>query len=130
VKAREFDRRAQARLDRFGASTGAAAALLAAAELPDVAGAVVSRGGRPDLAGRALSHVRAPTLLIVGGRDVPVIELNRLALAQLGGEKELAIIPTRPICSRNPAPWTRLRGWRATGSSAISRQPRNAIRPS
>ena len=67
--------------------------MLAAAELPDLAGAVVSRGGRPDLAGRALASVTAPTLLIVGGRDTPVIELNRLALAQLGGEKELAIVP-------------------------------------
>jgi dienelactone hydrolase len=81
------------RVGYFGASTGAAAALLAAAELPDLAGAVVSRGGRPDLAGRALASVTAPTLLIVGGRDTPVIELNRLALAQLGGEKELAIVP-------------------------------------
>jgi dienelactone hydrolase len=81
------------RVGYFGASTGAAAALLAAAELPDLAGAIVSRGGRPDLAGRALASVTAPTLLIVGGRDAPVIELNRLALAQLGGEKELAIVP-------------------------------------
>src|SRR6266567_6170870 len=65
------------RLGYFGASTGAGGALDAAAERPDRAAAVVSRGGRPDLAGRALAAVRAPTLLIVGGNDVPVIELNR-----------------------------------------------------
>ena len=67
------------RIGYFGASTGAAAALVAAAERPDVVGAVVSRGGRPDLAGPALPQVRAPTLLIVGGNDVLVIALNRAA---------------------------------------------------
>jgi putative phosphoribosyl transferase len=77
----------------FGASTGAAAALVAAAERPDVVGAVVSRGGRPDLAGPALTRVQAPTLLVVGGNDVQVIELNRAALAQLRCEKKLVIIP-------------------------------------
>ena len=77
----------------FGASTGAAAALVAAAERPHVVGAVVSRGGRPDLAGPALTRVRAPTLLIVGGDDVPVLELNREALAQLRCEKRLVIVP-------------------------------------
>jgi pimeloyl-ACP methyl ester carboxylesterase len=76
----------------FGASTGAAAALVAAAESPDVVGAVVSRGGRPDLAGSALARVRAPTLLIVGGNDVQVIELNRAALDQLRCEKQLVIV--------------------------------------
>jgi dienelactone hydrolase len=81
------------RVGYFGASTGAAAALVAAAERPDVVGAVVSRGGRPDLAGPALARVRAPTLLIVGGNDLPVIELNRAALAQLHCEKRLAIVP-------------------------------------
>jgi putative phosphoribosyl transferase len=79
------------RLGYFGASTGAA--LVAAAERPDVVGAVVSRGGRPDLAGPALERVRAPTLLIVGGNDSPVIELNWTALAQLRCEKQLVIIP-------------------------------------
>jgi dienelactone hydrolase len=64
---------ARLRLGYFGASTGAAAALVAAAERPDVVGAIVSRGGRPDLAGPALAQVRAPTLLIVGGNDVPVM---------------------------------------------------------
>ena len=77
----------------FGASTGAAAALVAAAERPDVVSAVVSRGGRPDLAGPALMRVRAPTLLIVGGNDVQAIQLNRAALAQLRCEKQLAIVP-------------------------------------
>ena len=77
----------------FGASTGAAAALAAAAVRPDVVGAVVSRGGRPDLAGSALLRVRAPTLLIVGGDDRQVIELNRAAIAQLRCEKQLVIVP-------------------------------------
>ena len=77
----------------FGASTGAAAALVAAAERPDVVSAVVSRGGRPDLAGPALMRVRAPTLLIVGGNDVQVIQLNRAALTQLRCEKQLVIVP-------------------------------------
>ena len=83
----------QLRVGYFGASTGAAAALVAAAERPDVVGAVVSRGGRPDLAGHALARVRAPTLLIVGGNDFPVIDLNRAALAQLRCEKQLVIVP-------------------------------------
>jgi dienelactone hydrolase len=78
----------------FGASTGAGAALVAAGERNEVVGAVVSRGGRPDLAGTALRQVRAPTLLIVGEKDVPVIRLNREALAQLGSaEKQLVIVP-------------------------------------
>jgi dienelactone hydrolase len=77
----------------FGASTGAAAALMAAAELGGAIGAVVSRGGRPDLAMAALPRVRAPTLLIVGGDDDVVIELNRQAYAQLRGIRELKIVP-------------------------------------
>jgi dienelactone hydrolase len=81
------------RIGYFGASTGAAAALVAAAQRPDAVGAVVSRGGRPDLAGPALPLVRAPTLLIVGGNDVQVIELNRLAFEQLRCEKQLVIVP-------------------------------------
>jgi dienelactone hydrolase len=83
----------QLRIGYFGASTGAAAALVAGVVRPDAVGAVVSRGGRPDLAGRALAHVRAPTLLIVGSHDVEVLELNRAALAQLPAEKELVIVP-------------------------------------
>lgn len=76
----------------FGASTGAAAALVAAAERPETA-AVVSRGGRPDLAAARLADVRAPTLLIVGGEDHAVLEMNGRALAMLGPEKDLAVIP-------------------------------------
>jgi len=78
----------------FGASTGAGAALVAAAELPEIVCTVVSRGGRPDLAGRALAVVRAPTLLIVGGDDEPVITMNRDALAKLKcPDKKLVIVP-------------------------------------
>jgi dienelactone hydrolase len=77
----------------FGASTGAAAALVTAAERPQRVRAVVSRGGRPDLAGDALRRVEAPTLLIVGGRDTVVIQLNRQAQALLRGESELVIVP-------------------------------------
>ena len=77
----------------FGASTGAAAALHAAAERPDVIKAVVSRGGRPDLAMPYLPQVGAPTLLIVGGDDAPVIPLNREAFKLLAGPKELVIVP-------------------------------------
>jgi dienelactone hydrolase len=78
----------------FGASTGAAAALVAAANRREAVKAVVSRGGRPDLATESLRHVEAPTLLIVGGADTPVIEMNRLALARLASaEKQLVIVP-------------------------------------
>lgn len=77
----------------FGASTGAGAALVAAAEMPDRVIAVVSRGGRPDLAGSALAHVRAPTLLLVGGADTPVLELNREALTHLTVPARLEVIP-------------------------------------
>jgi len=80
-------------LGLFGASTGAAAALIAAAQRPHLVRAVVSRGGRPDLAEAALESVTAPTLLIVGGRDEPVIELNRQAFNRLSGEHELQIVP-------------------------------------
>jgi pimeloyl-ACP methyl ester carboxylesterase len=80
-------------LGLFGASTGAAAALVAAAILPDRVGAVVSRGGRPDLAGNALDVVRAPTLLIVGGDDSGVIELNEAALARMRAAKAMEIVP-------------------------------------
>ena len=78
----------------FGASTGAAAALMAAAERPSVIHAVVSRGGRPDLAGEALERVTAPTLLIVGGHDEPVIALNEEAKRQMRAARvELVIVP-------------------------------------
>jgi putative phosphoribosyl transferase len=81
------------RVGYFGASTGGGAALVAAAQRPQIVGAVVSRGGRPDLAGDALPHVRAPTLLVVGGEDRPVIGMNREALAELRCEKRLEIVP-------------------------------------
>jgi pimeloyl-ACP methyl ester carboxylesterase len=77
----------------FGASTGAAAALVAAADRPQVVRSAVSRGGRPDLAGDALGRVHQPTLLIVGGRDTVVIDLNRLAMQQLPGQVRLEIVP-------------------------------------
>ncbi|MHB2020452.1 MAG: dienelactone hydrolase family protein, partial [Candidatus Xenobia bacterium] len=76
----------------FGASTGAAATLMAAVARPENVRAVVSRGGRPDLAGRALGFVDAPTLLIVGSLDSQVLQLNREALAQLKGDKKLEIV--------------------------------------
>jgi len=77
----------------FGSSTGAAAALVAAAQAPDRVRAVVSRGGRPDLAGPALGRVECPTLLIVGGADYQVLELNREALDRLSCEKRLDVVP-------------------------------------
>lgn len=77
----------------FGASTGSAAALVAASARPHRVNAVVSRGGRPDLAMDILPQVHAPTLLIVGGRDDTVLGMNRTALVALGGEKELAVVP-------------------------------------
>jgi putative phosphoribosyl transferase len=83
------------RVGYFGASTGAAAALTAAARIPDTIAAVVSRGGRPDLAYRDLGRVRAPTLLIVGGADEEVLELNRTALEEISADikKELVVVP-------------------------------------
>ncbi len=81
------------RIGYFGASTGAGAALMAAAERPAMVRAIVSRGGRPDLAGDALRGVLAPTLLIVGGLDTEVIRLNELAMAQMTCERRLEIVP-------------------------------------
>jgi putative phosphoribosyl transferase len=81
------------RVGLFGASTGAAAALIAAARRPNIVGAVVSRDGRPDLAADALPAVQAPTMLIVGGRDTQVIELNRQASELIGVEHNLTIVP-------------------------------------
>jgi dienelactone hydrolase len=77
----------------FGASTGAAAALVAAATIPGRVAVVVSRGGRPDLAGEALPRVKAPTLLIVGGRDLAVLDLNRMAMARMTAVTRLEIVP-------------------------------------
>lgn len=90
--ARQDPRTAPLAVGYFGASTGAAAALMAAAHRENGVAAVVSRGGRPDLAGPALTLVRAPTLLIVGSLDEPVVPLNRQALRQLQCEKELSIV--------------------------------------
>lgn len=81
------------RIGLFGASTGAAAALVAAAARPATVGALVSRGGRPDLAADALDQVQAPTLLIVGGADTEVLELNRLAYRRLACTKRLEVVP-------------------------------------
>ena len=81
------------RVGLFGASTGGGAALVAAARLPERIGAVVSRGGRPDLAGPSLPQVKAPTLLIVGGNDVPVIAMNREAYEQMTAERRMEIVP-------------------------------------
>src|SRR5437764_4088525 len=91
--ARQQKQIADLNIGYFGSSTGGAAALVAAAELPDDVGAVVSRGGRPDLAGDALPRVKAPTLLIVGGEDHVVIDLNEQARAQMRCEVRLEIIP-------------------------------------
>jgi dienelactone hydrolase len=85
----------------FGARTGGGAALLAGAGKPSTIGAVVSRGGRLDLAGEALPLVKAPTLLIVGGRDEPVIEMNERAQAQLRTENRLEIVPGATPYSKN-----------------------------
>jgi len=85
--------RAEMPVALFGASTGAAAALIAAAEVPDHVQLVISRGGRPDLAGDALERVQAPTLLIVGGRDLEVLDLNKAAAARLSGPVEVAVVP-------------------------------------
>jgi putative phosphoribosyl transferase len=91
--ARQQDQTRDLRIGYFGSSTGGAAALVAAAEMPQDVGAVVSRGGRPDLAGDALARVQAPTLLIVGGNDHIVIELNAMARDQMRCEVKLVIIP-------------------------------------
>lgn len=117
------------RIGYFGASTGAAAALVAAAERPESVNAVVSRGGRPDLAGDALPRVAAPTLLIVGGNDTPVIALNESALARLHCQHELIIIPgathlfeepgTLPEVARLAAEWfTRYLGFARVAQAA------------
>ena len=81
------------KISYFGASTGAGAALVAAAQILHLVHAVVSRGGRPDLAGPALARVKAPTLLIVGGADPVVLELNQKALGQMRCEKALKVVP-------------------------------------
>lgn len=90
---REYEDTKHLNVGYFGSSTGGGAALVAAAEQPEGVVAVVSRGGRPDLAGEALPKVKAPTLLIVGGNDGPVIEMNKDAMAQMTAETKLEIVP-------------------------------------
>jgi pimeloyl-ACP methyl ester carboxylesterase len=97
----------------FGASTGAAAALVAAAQRPDRVRAVVSRGGRPDLAGDALGQVRVPTLLIVGQRDPVVLELNEQAAAELPGPCELRVVPHATHLFAEPGALEEVAGWAA-----------------
>jgi pimeloyl-ACP methyl ester carboxylesterase len=110
----------------FGSSTGAGAALVAAAREPEGIAAVVSRGGRPDLAGAALPHVRSPTLLIVGGNDEPVIELNRQALDALRTAKRLEIIPGATHLFEEPGALEQVarlaRGWFLEHFAAASRE--------
>jgi putative phosphoribosyl transferase len=116
------------RLGYFGASTGAAAALVAAAQKADIIGAVVSRGGRPDLAAPVLDRVEAPTLLIVGGNDFPVIEMNRQALVRLKVAKELAIVPGATHLFEEPGALERVAGlagdWFTKYLAAGTRAPR------
>ena len=107
-------------LGLFGASTGAAAALVAAAARPAQVCAVVSRGGRPDLAAQVLPRVRQPVLLIVGEKDPAVLELNRQAMQKLADETELVIVQAHRTCSRNPGHWSTSPSWPATGSLNIS----------
>ena len=117
----------------FGASTGAAAALMAAAQLPDSIAAIVSRGGRPDLAGEALGAVQSPTLLIVGGIDAPVITLNQQALARLHcREKKLVIIPGATHLFEEPGTLAEVAGiageWFVSHFTTVDRAPaRHAV---
>jgi pimeloyl-ACP methyl ester carboxylesterase len=97
----------------FGASTGAAAALVAAARRPERVRAVVSRGGRPDLAGDALAEVRAPTLLVVGERDPVVVQLNEQAAAALPGIRELRVVPRATHLFPEPGALEQVSGWAA-----------------
>jgi dienelactone hydrolase len=103
-------RTAGAPVGLFGASTGAAAALISAAERPGGTAAVVSRGGRPDLAGAALERVTAPTLLIVGGLDRTVLSLNRQAAERLGGERRLEVVEGATHLFEEPGALERVAG--------------------
>lgn len=115
----------------FGASTGAAAALQAAAEIGQIVKAIVSRGGRPDLAVQYLSAVEAPTLLIVGGDDYPVIPLNQQAYEALAGPKEIIIIPGATHLFEEPGALeqvaTRARNWFSTYLNERPEDIRHAI---
>ncbi|MEK1931212.1 MAG: alpha/beta family hydrolase [Pararhizobium sp.] len=109
----------------FGASTGAAAALEAAAELGRQVSAVVSRGGRPDLAGAVLKEVRTPTLLIVGGRDYDVLDLNEAALAMLAGPKSLQVVPDATHLFSEPGALDAVIAAAADWFGTYCRQPEN-----
>jgi len=111
----------------FGASTGAAAALWAAVENPGVVRAVVSRGGRPDLADAALPQVQAPTLLIVGGDDTEVLQLNRAALARLRCIKQLDVVPGATHLFEEPGAQERVAGLAAAWFVSHLLESRNAI---
>ena len=113
----------------FGASTGAAAALIAAAERPQAIRAVVSRGGRPDLAGNALPLVTAPTLLIVGGDDEPVIEMNRDAMRQMQAHVELEIVPGATHLFEEPGTLERVEQLAADWFAKHLRRPAAGHRP-
>lgn len=118
------------RVGYFGASTGAAAALIAAAERPDAIGAVVSRGGRPDLAGAWLPSVRAPTLLVVGGEDREVLRLNRAALHNLGGQpKALELVAGATHLFEEPGTLDRVADLAAAWFRRHLRRPTLEARP-
>jgi putative phosphoribosyl transferase len=117
------------RLGYYGASTGAAAALLAAAQKPKNVGAVVCRGGRPDLAMDSLEYVLAPTLLIVGGDDKVVLELNEHALRWLRCEKHLAIVPGATHLFEEPGTLEEVARMAQEWFSAHISEPNEAIRP-
>lgn len=110
------DKTSHFQLGYFGASTGAAAALIAAAKKPELIKAVVSRGGRPDLAGEFLTKVKAPTLLIVGEiDDARVIDWNRKALEKIPAVRRLEMVPRRGIYLKSPALLSVWLNWRRTG---------------
>ena len=111
--AAQQDQTRNLRVSYFGSSTGAAAALIAASELPDAICAVVSRGGRPDLAGDALPKVKAPTLLIVGGEDHVVIGMNEEARAQMRCEVKIDIVPGATHLFEEPGALERVADWAA-----------------
>jgi dienelactone hydrolase len=115
------------RLGYFGASTGAGAALVAAARFPERVAAVVSRGGRPDMAGSWLARVRAPTLLIVGGNDTPVIAMNREARSRMTCPTELEIIPGATHLFEEPGALERVaelaRAWFLLRLGAVTPRP-------
>jgi dienelactone hydrolase len=111
----------------FGASTGAAAALVAAADRPDVVGAVVSRGGRPDLAGEALDRVRAPTLLIVGGADRQVLRLNEDVAEAMSAPHQLRVVPGASHLFSEPGALEQVATWAASWFAAYLAQDREAI---